>query len=105
MELNFTEKQIEYMRNATHRWNVKCGATGSGKSFLDFYWLAKRIGDCTGKGLIVLIGNTRSTLNRNILEPMRAIYNDDNHTEIGSIRQTEAVICLARRCFALERIR
>ncbi len=83
--LSFTEKQIEYIKNANHRWNIKCGATGSGKSFLDFYMLAKRIGECTGQGLIVLIGNTRSTLNRNILEPMREIYNDDTHTLIGNI--------------------
>lgn len=84
-DLSFTDKQIEYMRNATHRWNVKCGATGSGKSFLDFYLIAKRICECKGQGLIVLIGNTRSTLNRNILEPMRNIYNDTNHEVIGNI--------------------
>ena len=104
--LKFTPKQIEYMRNATHRWNIKCGATGSGKSFLDFYWIAKRIGECTGKGLIVLIGNTRSTLNRNILEPMRAIYNDDNHTEIGSIRQDGSCYMFGKKvfCFGADKV-
>lgn len=106
INLNFSEKQIEYMRNATHRWNVKCGATGSGKSFLDFYFIAKRIGECTGQGLIVLIGNTRSTLNRNILEPMRAIYNDDKHEEIGNIRQDGTCMMFGKKvfCFGADKV-
>lgn len=106
MDLSFSSKQIEYMRCATHRWNIKCGATGSGKSFLDFYFLAKRIGECTGQGLIVMIGNTRATLNRNILEPMRAIFNDENHEEIGSIRQDGTCYMFGRKvfCFGADKV-
>lgn len=105
-ELNFSDKQIEYIRNATHRWNVKCGATGSGKSFLDFYLIAKRIKDCTGQGLIVLIGNTRSTLNRNILEPMRSIYNDDNDKLVGDIRQDGTCMMFGKKvfCFGADKV-
>lgn len=104
--LNFSEMQIEYLRNATHRWNVKCGATGSGKSFLDFFMIAKRIAECTGQGLIVLIGNTRSTLNRNILEPMRSIYNDENHVEIGSIRADGTCQMFGKKvfCFGADKV-
>lgn len=104
--LEFSEKQIEYIRNATHRWNIKCGATGSGKSFLDFYLIAKRIGECTGQGLIVMIGNTRSTLNRNILEPMRAIYNDENHEEVGNIRSDGTCWMFGRKvfCFGADKV-
>ena len=104
--LEFSNKQIEYIQNATHRWNVKCGATGSGKSFLDFYLLAKRIKDCTGQGLIVLIGNTRSTLNRNILEPMRGIYNDDNDKIVGDIRQDGTCIMFGKKvfCFGADKV-
>ena len=72
--LNFSPMQLDYWANATHRWNIKTGATGSGKTFLDFYMLPKRIRACTGAGLIVLIGNTRGTLIRNILDPLRNIY-------------------------------
>lgn len=106
ISLDFSSKQIEYMRNATHRWNVKCGATGSGKSFLDFYFLAKRIGECTGQGLIVMIGNTRSTLNRNILEPMRSIYNDEKHEEIGDIRQDGTCMMFGKKvfCFGADKV-
>ena len=30
-----TEFQQEYLRNCNHRWNVKTGATRSGKTYLD----------------------------------------------------------------------
>lgn len=30
-----TRMQREYLANCTHRYNVKCGATGSGKSYVD----------------------------------------------------------------------
>ena len=70
-EFNLSTMQKEYWNNANHRWNVKTGATGSGKTYLDFYLIPKRIRATTGKGLIVLLGNTKSTLNRNILDPMR----------------------------------
>ena len=34
---NLSEMQKEYWRNCNHRWNIKTGATGSGKTYLDFY--------------------------------------------------------------------
>ena len=30
-----TEFQQEYLRSCSHRWNVKTGATRSGKTYLD----------------------------------------------------------------------
>ena len=30
-----TNKQQEYLNNCNHRWSVKTGATGSGKTFVD----------------------------------------------------------------------
>lgn len=66
--------QLEFFGNATHRWNIKTGATRSGKTYMDYFVIPKRIMACTGSGLIVLIGNTQGTLERNILEPMRSLY-------------------------------
>ena len=74
LTMKFSKKQLEYWNFANHRWNIKQGATRSGKTFLDYYLIPKRIINCTGNGLIVLLGNTRGTLNRNILEPMRNIW-------------------------------
>lgn len=84
MSLDFSDMQMDYWRDATRRWNVKTGATGSGKTYLDFYLLPKRIRACQGRGLIVMIGNTKGTLQRNILDPMRDIYGPDLVGAIGS---------------------
>jgi len=75
---------MEYWHNATHRWNIKQGATRSGKTFLDYYLIPKRILSCKGNGLIVLLGNTRGTLGRNILDPMRSIWGEELVGKIGS---------------------
>ena len=88
-----TAMQLEFARNARlHRWNVKSGATGSGKTFMDvLYQIPRRIMDCHGEGLIVLLGNTRSTLARNVLDPMRSIWGEKL---VGSIRADGTVTLL-----------
>lgn len=48
--------------HATHRWNVKTGATRSGKTYMDLFVIPKRILAAKGEGLIMLIGNTQGTL-------------------------------------------
>jgi len=75
--------QQEFFMNATHRWNIKTGATRSGKTYMDYFVIPKRIRNCTGNGLIVLIGNTQGTLERNIFEPMRNIWGE---TLVGKVR-------------------
>lgn len=88
----FSAKQQEYLRNATRRWNIKTGATRSGKTFLDFsFVIPKRILNCFGNGLIVLMGNTLGTINRNVLEPMRGIWGGDL---VGEIRQNDNSVAL-----------
>ncbi len=75
MPSNFSEKQQEYLMQATHRWNFKTGATRSGKTFLDYsVVIPKRVIAANGEGRIVLIGNTNLTLNRNVIDPMREIW-------------------------------
>ena len=96
--LNFSEMQLDYWRNATRRWNIKTGATGSGKTYLDFYMLPKRIRACTGAGLITLIGNTRGTLNRNILDPLRGIYGENM---VGMIRSDNTADLFGKKVYCL----
>lgn len=71
-----TEKQKEYIRNASHRWNIKTGAVRSGKSYVDTaYTIPARIRERIGKpGLTVIFGVSRDTIERNVLQPMREIY-------------------------------
>lgn len=94
-----TKMQQEYLRNCTHRYNVKCGATGSGKSYLDIaVTIPQRILAAKGEGLLVMIGNTRSTLERNILEPMRSLYTSD---VVGSIRADNTAVIFGKKVYCL----
>lgn len=73
--ISLTSKQKEYWRNANHRWNIKSGATRSGKTYLDYYMIPRRIREVHGKdGLVMILGNTKTTLQRNIIEPLQTIW-------------------------------
>lgn len=94
-----TRMQSEYLKSCTHRWNVKCGATGSGKSYLDIaVTIPQRIMAAKGEGLLVMIGNTRSTLERNILEPMRSLYTED---VVGNIRHDNTAVIFGKKVYCL----
>ena len=80
---SLTDKQKEFWKGCDHRWNIKCGATRSGKTFLDYYLIPKRIRAVSGKdGLYVILGNTKSTLQRNIIEPLQNIWGIDLVSDI-----------------------
>ena len=81
-----TPKQAEYIKNANHRWNIACGAVRSGKSYCQIsYCIPARLMERKGKrGLRVILGATRSNIERNILQPMRDIYGDGIATGINS---------------------
>lgn len=76
--MRLTDKQNEYIRNANHRWNIKSGAVRSGKSYVDIaYVIPFRIRERAGKpGLNVILGVSRDSIERNVLQPMREIYTD-----------------------------
>ena len=94
-----TEKQKEYLRHCNHRWNVKIGATGSGKSFVDMaVTIPKRIIKARGEGLLVLLGNTNGTLERNILDPMRELWGPDL---VGNISSDNTVRLFGKKVYAL----
>lgn len=77
--MQLSKKQNEYIMNATHRWNIKSGAVRSGKSFVDTaYIVPKRIRDRAGlPGLNVIMGVSKESIERNVLQPMREIYTSD----------------------------
>ena len=64
-----SSKQNEYIREATHRINMKVGAVRSGKSYVDVtYMIPRRIREVSGKeGLNVILGVSRETIERNVL--------------------------------------
>ena len=94
-----TKKQQEYLLNCSHRWNIKTGATGSGKSFVDYtVVIPKRILAARGEGLLVLLGNTKGTLERNIISPMREFWTPDL---VGEISSDNTVKIFGKKVYAL----
>ena len=80
-----TEKQREYRREAVKTWNIKIGATRSGKTYGDYFLIPKRLLDVRGRpGLRLLMGNTKGTLQRNLIEPLQAIWGPQLVTSIRS---------------------
>ncbi len=97
--MSLTRKQKKYLMNCNHRWNVKIGATGSGKSFVDYsVVIPKRLLAAKGEGLLVLLGNTKGTLERNILDPMREIWTPDL---VGNISSDNTVKLFGKKVYAL----
>lgn len=78
MDLKLSPKQNEYIREAQHRLNFKVGAVRSGKSFVDVtYMIPRRIRTVSGRdGLNVILGVSKETIERNVLQPMRERYTD-----------------------------
>lgn len=95
-----SQKQTEFVVNCSHRWNFKGGATRSGKTYLDFKWiLPMRIRERVGKdGLTVILGVTKSTIERNVLEPMRNIYGADL---VGAISSDNTAWIFGEKCYCL----
>lgn len=97
--MSLTKKQQYFLDNCDHRWNIKTGATGSGKSFVDYAaTIPQRIEAAKGEGLLVMMGNTRGTLERNILEPMRSIWGKE---VVGNIRSDNTVRIFGKKVYAL----
>lgn len=93
-------KQDEFIRNATHRYNIKVGARRCGKTYLDNLWtIPTRILERSGKdGLYVILGVSKGTIERNVLQPLRQIYGKNM---VGTINSSniaklfgEEVYCL-----------
>ena len=99
--LRWTNKQREYAKNATHRWNFKVGAVRSGKTFQDKEdTIARRIRERKGlDGLCVIIGVTQATVERNVLRPMRDKFGE---TLVGYINKGSGTVYLfGEECYAL----
>lgn len=91
--MQLSKKQNEYIVNATHRWNIKSGAVRSGKSYVDTaFMIPFRIRAVAGKpGLNVILGVSKESIERNVLQPMRELYTSEL---IGFINNRNvAMIC------------
>lgn len=98
--IKLSDKQIEYTKEATHRWNIKSGAVRSGKSFVDTAAVIPlRIIERLGKpGLAVILGVSRDTIERNVLQPLREIYTDKR---VGTINNRNVAYLFGEEVYCL----
>lgn len=97
-----TDKQREFIHNANRRWNIKVGATRSGKTYCDLFMIPKRIRACTGSGTVVLIGTTVTTLCRNILDPLREKWGE---LFVGKPTSKDTVMLFGKKCWLIGALR
>lgn len=76
--ISLSKKQNEYIRSAHNRWNFKIGAVRSGKSYVDVNaMIPYRLRAVSGQsGLNLILGVSRETIERDVLQPMREMYTD-----------------------------
>lgn len=101
----FSKKQNEFISKATHRYNFKIGAVRSGKSYVDIaYTVPSRLRTVKDlDGLNFIIGVSKETIERNVLQPMREIYTD---AIVGTINSRNiAMVCgVPVYCIGAEKI-
>ena len=103
MAIEISNKQAQYIREANHRWNIKMGATQSGKTYLDTrYLIPQRLLERKGKdGLNFIVGVTKETIERNVLSKMRSIWGKHKVGEINSKNRAnlfgEMVYCIGAK--------
>lgn len=99
MSAAFSPLQRDFWKGATHRWNVKTGATRSGKTYQDYFLIPKRLLAVENKeGLNVILGNTRETIRRNILLPMQTMYGAEY---ISNLRSDNSCEMFGQKVFCL----
>lgn len=97
--MQLSDKQKEFWNAPFHRWNIKSGATRSGKTYLDYYMIPRRIRERAGRpGLVVLMGNTKGTLQRNVIDPMIDMYGD---SLVSSIKSDNTAMMFGERVYCL----
>lgn len=85
-QIEISEKQAIYINEANHRWNGKVGATQCGKTYVDtLYVIPNRIEERKGKkGLNFIVGVSKETITRNIIEPLQELFGNKVITDIAS---------------------
>ena len=91
--MKFSQKQNEFIRQSIHRYNLKIGAVRSGKSYVDIaYTVPSRLRKVKDEdGLNFIIGVSKETIERFVLQPMREIYTS---AIVGNINSRNiAMVC------------
>ena len=95
----FSPMQRDFWREADHRWNIKTGATRSGKTYQDYFLIPKRLlAVADREGLNVILGNTRETIRRNVLIPMQTLFGVDY---VSNLRADNSCVMFGQKVFCL----
>lgn len=95
----FSAMQRDFWREANHRWNIKTGATRSGKTYQDYFLIPKRLlAVADREGLNVILGNTRETIRRNVLIPMQTLFGVDY---VSNLRADNSCVMFGQKVFCL----
>lgn len=91
--MQLTAKQLDYVREAHHRWNIAEGAVRSGKSWLaTAYTIPARVTALHGRqGINLLLGVSLGNIERNVLVPMRERFGD---SLVGNIKGAQNTVSL-----------
>ena len=92
-------KQQEYLNNCNHRWNLKIGATGSGKTWIDYtYVIPERAMHMRGEGTGIILGHTRATAWRNVIEPLQNRY---GMRLVGKLKSDSSIMMFGQKFYVL----
>jgi PBSX family phage terminase large subunit len=95
----FSAMQRDFWREANHRWNIKTGATRSGKTYQDYFLIPKRLlAVADREGLNVILGNTRETIRRNVLIPMQTLFGVDY---VSNLRADNSCVMFGQKVLCL----
>lgn len=83
----YSEKQANVLLNANARWNLLVGAVRSGKTWVSYDLLLKRIVELP-KGDCALIGKTERTVVRNVIRPLQKRFGNavSNINKYGEVK-------------------
>lgn len=98
--MELTSKQKEFIANMNHRYAIKVGATRSGKTYLDIiFTIPYRLRERHGKrGLNVILGVSKSTIERNIIEPLQEYWGT---SLVSSIKSDNTATLFGERVYCL----
>lgn len=93
----FSPIQWKVLQNATKRWNILYGATRSGKTRVSYFTSLIHLREHWNEPAL-FVGKTLNTLDRNVFDPMRIIFGDDN---ISPIRNNKEITIFSKRCYCV----
>ncbi len=107
--MQLSKKQNEYIVNATHRWNIKSGQfVPESLMWIQLCGSIPYSREDWQAGLNVILGVSKESIERNVLQPMREIYTEELIGQINNRNMAmicgEEVYCLGQKVSQVAKI-